>query len=74
MDKVKIAKAIQTKKKALAKKDYYNYIKYTHEDYLYNKHGEFIANTINNLLERRERMLRGEEQVQAQYLMLSLPP
>lgn len=73
-NKIKIAQALKVLEKTNAKKNYYSYVKYTHESYLYNRHGEFIADTINGMLERRERMIRGDEQEQTQYLMLSLPP
>jgi hypothetical protein len=74
LNNIKLAKALNVLTKAKAKNSYYDYVKYTHEDYIFNKHGEFISNTIDGLLKRRERMLSGEIDIKAQYVMLSLPP
>jgi len=74
MDKIKLAKAIQVIQKKNARKDYYSYVKYTHEDYEYNRHGEYISNMVNNCIEKRDSMLRGEIPTENQYIMLSIPP
>jgi len=57
-----------------ARSDYYSYIKYTHEDYLYNKHGELISNTIDKAIQKRDKMISGDIPVKSQYIMLSVPP
>jgi len=74
LNKTKLAQAIKVKQKANAKKDYYSYVKYTHDDYSYNKHGEFISETINDALCKRDEMMSGKRQVESQYIMLSVPP
>lgn len=69
-----LAKALLVKAKAEAKRDYYTYVKYTHIGYSYNKHGEYISNIIQELLMKRDQMLRGEIKVDNQYLIVSVPP
>ncbi len=73
-DKIKLANAIKFKQRYEAKDNYYNYVKYVHDDYEYNRHGEFISNVINDAIEKRDKMLRGDINVENQYIMLSVPP
>lgn len=62
-------------RKELAKRDYYEYVKYTHRRlYTYTRHGEFIANTLNEAVERRAKMKAGEIPLETQYFMFNLPP
>ncbi len=65
---------MQEKEKRKAKSNYYEYVKYTHEDYLYNKHGEFISNTIDEAITKRDKMIKGDIPIESQYIMLSVPP
>ncbi len=73
-DKQLLARALLEKEKRQARKDYYSYVKYTHEDYLYNKHGEFISNTIDDAISKRDAMIKGDIPITTQYIMLSIPP
>ncbi len=58
----------------LAKSNYYEYVKYTHSEiYTYTRHGEFICNTINDAINKREAMLNGEIPIETQYLMYTVP-
>jgi len=62
-------------RKELAKRDYYEYVKYTHiRIYKYTRHGEYIANVLNDAVEKRKRMLAGEIPVETQYFMFNVPP
>lgn len=72
--KIQIAKAILVKQKARAKSNYNSYVKYTHEGYQDTKHGQLITNRIQQALDRRDRMIAGEEPQANQYLMFSMPP
>ena len=63
---IELAKAVKLVKKENAKKDYYKYVKYTHDDYEYNRHGEFISNIINDALTKRDAMLNGDIKVENQ--------
>lgn len=74
MDAVKLAKALKVVKREKAKEDYYDYVKYTHDDYIENKHGKYITETINKAFQRRDNMLMGLEPIKNQYIMLSIPP
>jgi len=74
MDAIKLAKAVQVVKRDKARNNYYDYVKYTHSDYEYNKVGEYISDTINKAFERRDNMLKGFEHIENQYLMFSMPP
>jgi len=74
MNKKELAKAILVKQSANAKKDYYSYVKYVHDDYEENKHGKYIAEKIDQAFKRRDNMLKGLEPVENQYLMFSMPP
>lgn len=70
----KIKRAMNMIAKDNAKNDYYSYVKYTHDDYQYNRHGEYISNTIQQALSNRESMMNGTLEKKAQYIMLSIPP
>jgi len=74
MDKIKLAQAIKLVQKEKAKSNYYSYVKYMHEDYVYNRHGEFICEIVNNAIDKRDAMIRGEIKMENQYIMLSMPP
>lgn len=69
-----VVKAILEKQKRKARGDYYSYVKYTHEDYSHNKHGEYISNTIDKAIKKRDSMLSGDIPIESQYIMLSIPP
>ena len=73
-EKQELLRLLLEKEKRQAKSNYYDYVKYTHDDYMYNKHGEFISNTIDEAIIKRERMISGEVPIESQYIMLSVPP
>jgi len=73
-EEIELLRLLEEERKADAKNDYYSYVKYTHDDYVYNKHGEFICNKIQEILDKREAMIRGDIPQETQYLMLSMPP
>lgn len=67
--------SLEDVRKELAKRDYYEYVKYTHKRiYKYTRHGELIANTLNEAIEKRKRMKAGEIPVETQYFMFNVPP
>lgn len=70
----KIKRAMDMIAKDNAKNDYYSYVKYTHEDYVYNKHGEYISNIIDEAIKKRDSMIKGDIPTETQYIMLSMPP
>lgn len=73
-DKIKYANAIRFKQRHKAKTDYYNYVKYTHSDiYTETKHGEYISNTINDMIEKRKLMFDGVIPMEVQYAMFTVP-
>lgn len=74
MDIVKAVQAMKILEREEARNDYYKYVRYTHPDYEYNKHGKFICRQIQSALDNRDKMLRGEIHTEAQYIMLSVPP
>lgn len=62
-------------RKELAKRDYYEYVKYTHSRiYTYTRHGELISKTLNEAVDKRKKMLAGEIPVETQYFMFNVPP
>ena len=62
-------------KQELARRNYYDYVAYTHGHiFSYTRHGEFICNKVNAMIERKERMRAGLEPVRNQYMILSVPP
>lgn len=73
-EEIELLRLLEEEQKDNARNDYYSYVKYTHDDYVYNRHGEFISNTINDALVKRDKMLIGEIPIEAQYIMLSVPP
>lgn len=59
----------------MAKRHYYDYVKYTHgKMYKYTRHGEFICNILNEAVEKRKAMLRGDIPIETQFFRFSLPP
>ena len=69
-EKIQLAKALLVKAKVNAKKNYYDYVKYTHEDFLELPHIKFITNKIDMLIENRVKMLNGSLNIKNQYLMI----
>lgn len=74
MDKIKVAQAIKVIKKHKASSNYYEYVKYTHNEFEELPHIKLICDKINNAIEKREKMLGGEIEIKNQYLMFSMPP
>lgn len=71
---LKLPKLIDIKRE-LAKRHYYDYVRYTHgRIYKYTRHGEYICNILNDAIEKRKAMIRGEIPVKTQYLMFTVPP
>lgn len=73
-EKQELFELLEEKENRKIKKDYYLYVQKTHNDYIKCKHGEYISNVINDALDKREAMLRGDIPTENQYLMFSLPP
>jgi len=73
-EEIELLRLLEEEEKDDARSNYYDYVKYMHEDYLYNKHGEFISNTIDKAIKKRDNMLKGDIPIEAQYIMLSVPP
>lgn len=62
-------------KQEIARRSYYDYVAYTHgHTFTRTRHGEYICNKINAMIERKERMRAGLEPVRNQYMILSVPP
>ncbi|MFE1630379.1 phage terminase large subunit [Brevibacillus reuszeri] len=62
-------------KQELARRNYYDYVAYTHGHiFSRTRHGEYICNKINTMIERKERMRAGLEPKRRQYMVLSVPP
>lgn len=74
MDKIKLVKAIKAVKKHRASLDYYEYVKYTHDDFQELPHIKLITSKIDKAIKLREQMLNGSEPIRNQYLMISIPP
>ena len=73
-EKIQIAKALQVKARVAATKRYNDYVLYTNPQYTRQRHTEYIASRIDDVLVNRERMLRGEIPQSNQYLMINIPP
>lgn len=73
-DKILIAKALMTKLKLAATKDYHSYIKLTNKSYVPLAHSELLANTIDAMITKRDLILKGEMPKENQFLMVSMPP
>jgi len=73
-EEIELLKLLEEEEKDRARSNYYEYVKYCHEDYIYNKHGEFISNTIDDAIKKRDLMLSGSIPTETQYIMLSVPP
>jgi predicted phage terminase large subunit-like protein len=62
-------------KQELAKKDYLEYVVYTHEGrYAKARHTEFIANIIQKAINKKKQMRDGLIQTENQYIALNMPP
>lgn len=73
-EKRRLAIAILKKRKANAKQDYLSYVKYTNDNFIELPHSVYLANTINDMIDKRDKMLAGEIPKENQYLMVSMPP
>lgn len=74
-EEMELLALLEIEEKHQAKTNYYEYIKYTHAGmYGYTRHGEYIANVLDEAINKRKRMLAGEVPVKTQYIMLSVPP
>lgn len=73
-EEIELLKLLEEDNIENAKSDYYSYIKYTHSEiYTYTRHGEFICNTINDAINKRIAMFKGEIPIETQYLMYTVP-
>jgi predicted phage terminase large subunit-like protein len=62
-------------RKALAKRNYIDYVVYTHEGrYKTAPHTEFIANVIQQALNKKQQMRDGLIETENQYIALNMPP
>lgn len=66
---------IKDVKLELARRNYYEYIKYVHEgEYEDIKHGRYIAQVLDNAIKKKQRMERKEIPKEKQFLIINLPP
>lgn len=62
-------------RKELARKDYQEYVVYTHEGrYKKAPHTEFIGNVIQSAIDKKKRMRLGEIPTSNQYIAINMPP
>lgn len=73
-EEIELLRLLEEEEENNARSDYYSYVKYTHDDYMYNKHGEFISNVIDDAIRKRDSMIKGDIPIESQYIMLSVPP
>jgi predicted phage terminase large subunit-like protein len=74
-EEMELLQLLEIEEKHLAQSNYYDYVKYVHGSmYSYTRHGEYICNELNEAIEKREAMFRGEILMETQYIMLSVPP
>ena len=59
----------------LARRNYYEYVKLCHREiYQENQFGAFVCGVLNEAIQKREQMKRGELPPEIQYLRFSVPP
>lgn len=74
-EELELLQLLEIEERHQASTDYYAYVKYTHGSmYGYTRHGEYIANVLDDAVVARKRMLAGQIPVRTQYIMLSVPP
>lgn len=73
-EKIQLAKALLVKAKVNASRNYYDYVKYTHDPFQELPHIKLITSKIDVLIENRIKMISGEIPIKNQYLMISVPP
>lgn len=74
-EELELIALLEAEERYQASDDYYSYVKYTHgRMYRYTRHGELIADTLNEAVKERKRMKAGEIPTRTQYIMLSVPP
>jgi predicted phage terminase large subunit-like protein len=74
-EELELLELLDREDKYQAANNYYEYVKYTHgRMYKYTRHGEYIANILDEAVKKRKRMLAGEIPMQNQYIMLNVPP
>ncbi|MET3699523.1 predicted phage terminase large subunit-like protein [Bacillus oleivorans] len=62
-------------KKALAKKNYADYVAYSHEGrYTHARHTEFICDIIQKAIDKKKLMREGKIRTENQYIALNMPP
>ncbi len=73
-EEMELIALLEEEEKHQARTNYYSYVQYTHKlIYSYTRHGEFIANVLNDATNKRKRMMTGEIPVETQYFMFSVP-
>lgn len=74
MDKTDIVLRLKEVKKELAKINYYDYVSYVHNDYIYTNHAKFMCDTLSEAIENKKLMLEGKLPKENQYIAISMPP
>lgn len=73
-EEMRYIELLQEEERYQAANDYYQYVQYTHKNiYKYTRHGEYIANDINDMIEKRIKMFNGEIPIETQYRIYSVP-
>lgn len=73
-EEMELIALLEEEEKHQARTNYYAYVQYTHKlIYTYTRHGEFICNVLNDAINKRKRMMKGEMPVETQYFMFSVP-
>jgi len=73
-EEIELLELLEEEEIEKARTDYYSYIKHTHaEIYTHTKHGEYICNTIDDAINKRVAMFKGDIPLETQYLMYTVP-
>lgn len=67
--------SLESVKQELARRNYYEYVKYTHRgQYQDIRHGQYIADMLQQAIENRQQMIAGELESKKQLYIFSIPP
>ncbi|WP_256975106.1 phage terminase large subunit [Paenibacillus amylolyticus] len=74
-EEMELIALLEVETKEQAKVNYYDYIKYAHDGlYKDSTHGLFIAEIIQDAIDRKKDMIAGKIPMEDQYIGLSIPP
>jgi predicted phage terminase large subunit-like protein len=74
-EELELLQLLEIESKEQAKSNYYDYIKYVHDGlYKDSRHGIFIAEIIQEAIDRKKDMIAGKIPMEEQYIGLSIPP